>query len=187
MLLKIKIYNKVMIILIPLGGVGERFKKAGYANPKALIKVNDKEIIFHLLDNLKITDNISYIYIPYNIEYTKYNFEKLIQDRYPNYKFKFFVLKEQTRGAAETIYKALRNLIVNQIKYPISFVDMQQQFDKPILCLDSDTFYTTVIINKWNGKNAVFSFSSKCDLPIFSYLKTDENENGERMAISENG
>ena len=43
--------KKVMIILIPLGGVGERFKKAGYANPKALIKVNDKEIIFHLLDN----------------------------------------------------------------------------------------------------------------------------------------
>ena len=34
-----------MIILIPLGGTGERFKKEGYKVPKALIKVDNKEII----------------------------------------------------------------------------------------------------------------------------------------------
>ena len=50
-----------MIILIPLGGTGERFKNEGYNIPKSLIKVSSKEIIYHLIDNLKITKEISYI------------------------------------------------------------------------------------------------------------------------------
>ena len=166
-----------MIILIPLGGIGQRFKKEGYSIPKALIQVNGKEIIFHLIDNLKINANISYIYIPYNIEYTKYDFENLLERRYPNYKFKFMILEEQTRGAAETIYKALKNLYSNEIRYPINPTQMKEMFDKPILCLDSDNFYTNDILNLWNGKNSVFTFLSKDINPIFSYLKTDENEN----------
>ena len=166
-----------MIILIPLGGTGKRFKKEGYILPKALIKVNGKEIIFHLIDNLKISNKISYIYIPYNIEYENYDFENLLKNRYPNYKFKFMILEQQTRGAAETIYKALQNLYSSQIRYPINMIQMKEMFDKPILCLDSDNFYTNDIINLWNGDNIVFSFLSKDTNPIFSYLKTDENEN----------
>jgi NDP-sugar pyrophosphorylase family protein len=48
-----------MIILIPIGGLGERLKKKGFKKPKALIKVKEKEIIFHLLDNLIINSSIS--------------------------------------------------------------------------------------------------------------------------------
>ena len=166
-----------MIILIPLGGTGQRFKKAGYLKPKALINVDNKEIIFHLIDNLKINDTISYIYIPYNIEYVKYNFETLLKRRYPNYKFKFMILEEQTRGAAETIYKALQKLYSNQIRYPINHTQMKEMFDKPILCLDSDNFYTNDIIKLWNGKNSVFTFLSEDTNPIFSYLNTDKSEN----------
>ena len=51
-----------MIILIPIGGNGIRFKEKGYIKPKALIKIRNKEIIFHLLDNLNIEKKISYIY-----------------------------------------------------------------------------------------------------------------------------
>ena len=46
-----------MIILVPLGGSGSRFKKKGYKLPKALINVSGKPIIFWLLDNLKININ----------------------------------------------------------------------------------------------------------------------------------
>ena len=35
-----------MIIIIPLGGVGKRFSDLGYTDPKPLIKVQGKEIIF---------------------------------------------------------------------------------------------------------------------------------------------
>ena len=165
-----------MIIIIPIGGIGQRFKKKGYKLPKALIKVNNKEIIFHLIDNLKIEDSISFIYIPYNIEYQKYNFEQLIKNRYPKYKFKFFLIENQTRGAAETIYISLRNLITKNIRYPITPVQMKEMFDKPVLCLDSDNFYTTNIINMWDGNNVVFSFLSTNETPIFSYLKTNPDE-----------
>ena len=41
------------MIIIPLGGSGQRFKKE-YSKPKALIPVYGKEIIFWLLDNLKV-------------------------------------------------------------------------------------------------------------------------------------
>ena len=123
-----------MIILIPLGGTGKRFKKEGYILPKALIKVNGKEIIFHLIDNLKISNKISYIYIPYNIEYENYDFENLLKNRYPNYKFKFMILEQQTRGAAETIYKALQNLYSSQIRYPINMIQMKEMLLMLLKC-----------------------------------------------------
>ena len=54
-----------MNILIPLGGVGKRFSDFGYIQPKPLIKVLGKEIIFWVLDSLKISED-DIIYIPYN-------------------------------------------------------------------------------------------------------------------------
>ena len=39
-----------MIVIIPLGGIGDRFKKNNYNEPKALINVLGKPIIFYLLD-----------------------------------------------------------------------------------------------------------------------------------------
>jgi len=44
-----------MNIIIPLGGKGERFAKEGYLQPKPLIQILNKEMIFYVLDNLKFT------------------------------------------------------------------------------------------------------------------------------------
>ena len=38
-----------MIVVIPLGGIGKRFSDMGYTDPKPLIKVLGKEIIFYLI------------------------------------------------------------------------------------------------------------------------------------------
>ena len=43
-----------MNIVIPLGGVGERFKEEDFYNPKPLIKVKGKEIIRWVIESLKI-------------------------------------------------------------------------------------------------------------------------------------
>ena len=43
-----------MVIIIPLGGIGKRFSELGYSDPKPLIKALGKEIIFWLIDCLKI-------------------------------------------------------------------------------------------------------------------------------------
>ena len=163
-----------MIILIPLGGKGERFKDAGYKTPKALIEVSYRPIICWLLDNLKYTKDIDFIYIPYSKEYI--GLENFLVKEYPNYKFKFYPLEKETRGAAETLYISLHNLISEYICYPISYSEMKKRFDRPILCLDSDNFYTTDIITLWNKKNCVFVFNDTISEPIYSYIKYDGEE-----------
>ena len=75
-----------MIIIIPIGGVGQRFKENGYKKPKALINIYGKPIISYLIDNNLQTDTIDYIFIPYNKEYKDYRFEDLLIKNYPNIK-----------------------------------------------------------------------------------------------------
>ena len=150
-----------MILIIPIGGIGNRFKIEGFIEPKALIQVLNKPIIFYLLDNLNL-DKIDYICIPYNKEYIEYDFENLLKIKYPNILFKFFCLYENTGGAAETINIAINYL--NEIK------------DKPVLCLDSDSFYNCDIINKWNGSNCVFTIFNDNPNPIYSYITQNNND-----------
>jgi capsule biosynthesis phosphatase len=150
-----------MIVLIPLGGIGERFKKNKYNKPKALIKLFGKPILYHLLDNLNLK-NIDIICIPYNIEYELFNFENNIVHDYPDIKFKFVKLQNNTKGAAESI-----NICLKHINNFIC--------DKPIICLDGDNFYTFDIISKWNGQNRIITFEDINSENLYSYIKIDEN------------
>ena len=150
-----------MIIIIPIGGTGERFKEKGYDQPKALINVLGKPVISYLLDNLN-TDDIDYIFIPYNKEYNKYNFEDFLIKTYPKISFKFHCLENNTRGAAETIHIGLNEL--------------NEQRDIPVISLDSDNFYLCDIISKWKGENCVFSFEDFNENPIFSYVNINDSD-----------
>ena len=146
-----------MILIIPLGGTGERFKKNNYKEPKGLIKVLGKPIIFYLLDNLNL-QNVDFIYIPYNKEYYNFRFEDLLRHQYPNVNFKFLLLDNNTEGALHTILLSLQKLNIN---------------DCPIISFDADNFYNVDIISKWKGENKVFVFEDKSNnkLPIYSYAE----------------
>lgn len=150
-----------MIIIIPLGGTGERFKKNGYKKPKALINVFGKPILYYLLDSLNFK-NVDFVCIPYNSEYSIYNFESTTKKNYPNIKFIFIELKENTKGAAETINIALQTI--------------NTDIDKPVLCLDGDNFYTTDVVNLWNCKNRIITFEDLNNSPIYSYLKIKDGQ-----------
>jgi len=152
-----------MFILIPLGGIGDRFKKNGYNKPKALIKIFGKPILNYLLDNLNLTD-VEFVCIPYNSEYAAYDFEENVSRNYPNIKFKFIKLSYNTEGAAETINIALKNL------------ENLENIDKPVLCLDGDNFYTVDIITLWGSKNRVFTFEDLNETNIYSYVDIKENK-----------
>ena len=80
-----------MIVIIPLGGKGERFKNFGYSKPKPLINVLGKEIICWLLDNLNHS-LITEIIIPYNSELISFRFEDFLKFKYPKLNFKFIFL-----------------------------------------------------------------------------------------------
>ena len=148
-----------MIILIPIGGKGERFKKNNYNRPKALINIFGKPILFWLLDSLKNIDETTTIYIPYNKEYEFYRLESLLIKEYPKINFKFLCLEQDTEGAAETINIALKNLDIE---------------DQSIICLDSDNFYKFNIIDKWNEENSIFTFIDENNEPIYSYINLGE-------------
>ena len=149
-----------MIIIIPLGGIGNRFKINGYNKPKALIKIFGKPILFWLIDNITIPDDNTIVYIPYNKEYVSYRLEDILQKTYPSINFKFFCLNKNTRGAAETLNISLKNLNLN---------------DQPIISLDSDNFYLTDILKLWNRKNSIILFKDVCETPIYSYVLMNEN------------
>ena len=51
-----------MKIIIPMSGIGKRFKEAGYVNPKPLIEVDNKPIIEHVI-NLFDKEKDDYIFI----------------------------------------------------------------------------------------------------------------------------
>ena len=119
-------------------------------------------IIYYLLDSLVIKDGL--VYIPYNKEYKKYRIESRLRKKYPNINFKFLCLKENTRGAAETINIALKEL---------------DGGDSPILCLDGDNFYNIDIIKLWNGKNLIFTVQDKNENAIYSYIKSE----GEKVIV----
>ena len=154
---KYNIYTNNMIVLIPLGGLGTRFKKYGYDLPKPLINVMGKPIIYWLLDNLNLSI-IDLVVIPYNKEIAKYRFESRLKKDYPTINFLFIKLQENTDGAAETILMALNQLNID---------------DKPVLCLDGDNFYLQDIISQWNGDNCVYVFEDNSTEEVFSYVNFD--------------
>jgi capsule biosynthesis phosphatase len=151
-----------MIIIIPLGGIGERFKKNGYNVPKALINVLGKPILYYLLDSIDRNQNIEFIYIPYNNEYIDYRLEDRLKNDYPYFNFKFLALHNNTDGAAHTIKLAL---------------DIIDNVDCPIICMDGDNFYTTNIIGLYEKykDNAIITTIDNSDSKIYSFADVNNN------------
>lgn len=165
------------MLIIPIGGKGERFKNAGYTKPKTLINVMGKQIICWLLDNLNLI-NQTKIVIPYNKELYQYNFENWLFRKYPNLNFIFIKLDKQTDGAVETILEGLKHLNINNYE------------DESILSIDCDNFYLDDVIGLWNGENSVITFNDISNQNIYSYVSTNANnqiiEIKEKNKISSN-
>ena len=107
-------------------GVGERFRKAGYTDPKPNIKVLGKGILERLLDGLlPELGTPDHIYIVHHVD--THPDTPVDGDRITK-----IALDQRTRGAAETVSLALQ------------FVDQSQG----CLILDGDTFYNVNIIEK---------------------------------------
>lgn len=155
-----------MNILIPIGGIGQRFKDEGFSLPKPLINVLGKPMIFSVLKNLQLGEDDK-IHIVYHPELKHYNFESLLIKEFDNIKFNFIPLKNSTKGAAETVLFGLQN------------VD-EKDLGKEFLLLDCDTFYEEDIITSYKSsinKNSIFYFEDLEDKPIFSYITLDHNRN----------
>jgi len=146
-----------MNILIPLGGIGKRFGDFGYNKPKPLIKVLGKEIIFWLLDSLKL-ETTDKVFIAYNEILDYYNFSDIVNSKFP---FIDLLPIPSTRGASETILLSIENFGI----------------EGDLTILDGDTWYNEDILDKVRncGCNAVAYFTSTDPNPIYSYIQIQEN------------
>ena len=165
-----------MNIIIPIGGKGERFLNNGYKEPKPIINILGKPMIYHVLDNLKLNckdDKIFIIY--YNLD--DKIFKDVLLEKYPF--IHFIKINFQTKGASETIYEGLK-----QIKYLTS--------NKKTMLFDCDTFYTEDVISMYRvvEENAVFYTINEEENPIYSYIQFDNNNIikniAEKIKISNN-
>jgi HAD superfamily hydrolase (TIGR01509 family) len=165
-----------MNVIIPLGGKGERFKNEGYALPKPIIQILNKEMIFYVLDNLVLHPDDK-IFIIYFHELDQYNFKSIVSEKYPL--IHFIPLYYQTAGAVETIYTGLDKIV-------------ELSTHKKCVLLDCDTFYTQDILSivRNRDENLVF-YTKKCgEPPIYSYISIDNQNNileiKEKVKISTN-
>jgi capsule biosynthesis phosphatase len=167
-----------MNVIIPIGGIGQRFKDEGYDMPKPLISVLGKPMIYQVINSLQL-ENTDNIYIVYHNHLKKFNFETLIKFYFPKINIKFISLDYLTKGAAETVLKGLETFTENEL-------------NDNVLLLDCDTFYIDDIIGKYKSqynKNTIFYFNSTDHKPIFSYINLKNNkvvEIKEKIKISDN-
>lgn len=161
-----------MNVIIPIGGVGQRFKDEGYLMPKPLINVLGKSMIYRVIDTLDI-DSKDTIYIVYHNHLKEFNFEDLIKFYFPKKNIQFIPLDYMTKGAAETVLNCLNTLD-------------NKKLNESFLLLDCDTFYEDNIIESFkqsSNKNLIHYHTDTNPDPIFSYIKT--NHKGQVTEIKE--
>lgn len=166
-----------MIILLPLGGIGKRFSDEGYTNPKALINVLGKPIIFWVIDCIvkspSFNKNEDMFVIVYNNYLDYYGFESIISHEYPFIKLVKSI--GNTRGAVETIKRGLDG------------IEIENKESSPIMCIDGDCFYKKDILTEYKNKpndmkNVVYCFYNNYPDAIYSYIcKSDDAIDKDRI------
>ncbi|UJR11590.1 hypothetical protein I4U23_015770 [Adineta vaga] len=159
-----------MNILIPMGGLGERFSRENYRFPKPLIKIVGRPMLFWLIDRLDLKeDDVIYMGITETLE-KQFDLTQTLRIEYPKQTFQSVVLDFDTRGAAETLFIMLQRIDEDRI-------------DRKTISLDCDTIYFKPILEQFRQLpahlNASFYFEDHDGKPIYSYLKFDENSSNE--------
>ena len=89
-----------MQIIIPMSGIGMRFKNEGYQEPKPLIKVDGIPMIQHVVNLFPNEDNITFICNDYHLKNT--NMRKILKSFCPNGKI-YEVPLENRQGPVHAV------------------------------------------------------------------------------------
>lgn len=166
-----------MNIIIPIGGIGQRFIDEGFTKPKPLINVLGEPMIKKVIQSLSITPYDT-LHIVYNKTLDSYNFPDLLKHYFPSLDIKFYPIDRLTRGAAETVMLCLENLDEATLK-------------EPFLIADGDTMYSDPILSAFEDKksNMIFYTFNTDSNPIYSYIRLDKKERvieiAEKVKISD--
>ncbi|ABM72609.1 Hypothetical protein P9515_14021 [Prochlorococcus marinus str. MIT 9515] len=104
-------------LVIPMSGIGKRFKDAGYTTPKPLIKIRGKEIINHVVNMFGEIERVIFICNEEHLHDKKLNLSKILSNLHP--KTTVVSIKPHKKGPihavleAESILESLKPTIVN--------------------------------------------------------------------------
>ncbi len=170
-----KVSDSKLQIVIPMAGLGQRFKAAGYKEPKPLIKIMNKPMIQWVVENIRLSKKPYQVSFICNKEHIDlYGMDELLKKLEPS--AAIVELSSVTEGAACTILVASESIDMN----------------RPLLIVNSDQFVEVNIddfINDAEKKHVdghimtFFSNNAK-----WSYAKVNEflevTEVAEKIPIS---
>ena len=131
------------MLIIPIGGIGNRFRVEGYTIPKHLLTLKGKPILWHTINGFKkLLDNHQLVLILREEAYSmKEEYEKILADlQIENYDI--FFLGFSTRGQAETVFEYTKNSKSDEEVYVFNADSFYVDF--PVPELDVDGFLDTV-------------------------------------------
>ena len=144
-------------IVVPMAGAGSRFSKAGYKDPKPLIKVDGYEMIRIVINNLMPKIPHRFIFICQSEHNNHYNLRNKLSEWTGNPSI--ICIDELTEGAACTVLKAA-DLIDNNS--PLVIANSDQYID-----YDINIFYDNLLKNIYDG----LILTMKANDPKWSYVK----------------
>jgi RpiB/LacA/LacB family sugar-phosphate isomerase len=160
-------------LLIPMAGLGKRFRDKGYFVPKPLVIVDDKQIIDYSFDSIQINDYENIIFVILKEYINNFHIDEILKNKFGD-KIKIVVIEELTNGSLCSCLHA-RRLINNE--NPLVIYTLDVNFS-PVFKYD-DSLY---------GKNFVLTFNSNS--PNYSYAELDNDGNvirtEEKNVISNN-
>ncbi len=97
--------GKIVQVIIPMSGFGERFRAAGYTVPKPLIEVDGKPIIQHVVEMFDSEDNFIFICNKDHLSNPNYKMRSILEDVSPN--GKILSIKPHKLGPVYAVMQAL--------------------------------------------------------------------------------
>ncbi len=96
------------MIVIPMAGLSNRFKNAGYELPKYMLVAHYKTLFTHSVSSFsKYFEKESFLFIALDVFNTKAFIEQECQQMGIKH-YQIVILEEPTRGQAETVYKGVK-------------------------------------------------------------------------------
>src|SRR4029078_3719421 len=140
-------------IVIPMAGLGSRFKDVGYTVPKPLIPINDKPMIQIVIENLNIKGQ--YIFIVMNEHCENYQLDSLLKKVVPN----CIIIKiDKLNDVAARSVLLAEKYINNNIPLVIANCDQFLEWNSNDFIYKAKTENLDALISTFNDTNPKWSF-----------------------------
>lgn len=169
--------DKFTNILIPMAGLGTRFKQAGYTGPKPLIDVMGKPMIVWAMesfDYLHYLDGYQFIFVILRSDDEQFQLASMLQDLFgKQHPVHVVILDEPTQGQASTCLAAEK------------FINSYQR----LIIYNCDTISTSLLWDEvlTEDPDGILPYF-EADSGRYSYMRVDEHgyvtETAEKVPIS---